>query len=312
MADLEKEIAELQQKQGDIQTEVQNLNSNIRLFTLLAWICIFIGIVLVVLALFKYYNDKVMELGDLGTFIGGTTGVLCSLSGIFFIYVAFLGQKQQLLNQQLEIRLNQLEFKATRIELEGQKQQLELQNETMKKQQFENTFFQLLQNHNDILNHLDLINFREEIIKSRDCFEVIYQYMEDIVESERKKFSNSESDILIKQYEDIYIETFNTYQSDLSHYFTNLYHIFKFIDESNVNNKSFYTSLIRAQISRFELILLFYNCSMGYGQEKFKPLVERYALLKRLDASRIFNTMHLKLFKFDAYGDNADIHDYLK
>ena len=38
---------------------------------------------------------------------------------------------------------NQLELRYTRSELEGQKGEMIKQNETLQKQQFENTFFQL-------------------------------------------------------------------------------------------------------------------------------------------------------------------------
>ncbi|MCB0738292.1 MAG: hypothetical protein KDC92_12315 [Bacteroidetes bacterium] len=39
--------------------------------------------------------------------------------------------------------------------------------------------------------------------------------------------------------------------------------------------------MARAQLSDYELLILFYNCLCEYGG-KFKPYVERYALLKSL------------------------------
>ena len=43
-----------------------------------------------------------------------------------------------------------------------------------------------------------------------------------------------------------------------------------------------YTSIVRAQLSRYELIWIFYNCLSGNGITKFKRLVENYSLLKNI------------------------------
>ena len=43
-----------------------------------------------------------------------------------------------------------------------------------------------------------------------------------------------------------------------------------------------YTSIVRATLSRYELVWLYYNCLTPVGNEKFKPLIERYAILKNL------------------------------
>jgi len=43
-----------------------------------------------------------------------------------------------------------------------------------------------------------------------------------------------------------------------------------------------YTSIARAQLSRFELLYLFYNC-LTPGGEKFYPLVEEFGLLEHFD-----------------------------
>jgi hypothetical protein len=41
---------------------------------------------------------------EYGDFVGGVVASIWSLAGLMFIYVAFLGQKLQLLLQQLELR----------------------------------------------------------------------------------------------------------------------------------------------------------------------------------------------------------------
>lgn len=68
----------------------------------------------------------------------------------------------------------------------------------------------------------------------------------------------------------------------MGHYFRNLYHIVKFVDKANISNKREYTNILRAQLSTGELLLLYFNCLSRYGNEKFKPLVEKYSLLKTI------------------------------
>ena len=69
--------------------------------------------------------------------------------------------------------------------------------------------------------------------------------------------------------------------------------------------KKFYTNFVRAQLSSSELGLLFYNCLGGYGNEKFKPLVEKYALLKNMPKRDDFliEPRHKKFYRRSAFGE---------
>jgi len=98
---------------------------------------------------------------------------------------------------------------------------------------------------------------------------------------------------------------FDRRKGDLSHYYTNLYHIIKFIDNSEIENKYQYTSFIRAQLSAQETYFLFYNCLSPMGKNKFKPLVEKYALLKNLDFALITNKEHVKAYQPSAFQSNT-------
>lgn len=74
------------------------------------------------------------------------------------------------------------------------------------------------------------------------------------------------------------------------HYFRHLYRIVKFIDESSFIDKSptetteryKYASMVRALLSPYELVWIYYNCLSSYGNTKFKNLIEKYSLLKNL------------------------------
>ena len=83
---------------------------------------------------------------------------------------------------------------------------------------------------------------------------------------------------------DGYMESFSP--SYFDHYFRFLYRILKFVQTSplvtDFEEEYEYTCMLRAMLSRYELVWLYYNGLSDYGNEKLKPLIERYAMLKNL------------------------------
>lgn len=127
-----------------------------------ASIFIFYGILIKASPAQKDLIDK------LGSISGGVVSSIFSLAGLFLVYVAFLGQKQQLLYQQIELIHNKIELELTRGEMINQHLEMKRQNETLEIQKFENLFFQLLKNHNDIKKAyyyiMDYNMFREFVL----------------------------------------------------------------------------------------------------------------------------------------------------
>lgn len=336
--ELEKEIREastrIEGRQSKIESELEELSKKTIKFTSWAWIFVWVGFAVGVFSVFMFYftnNEKGFGLNLLGDFMSGTVASIWSLAGLFFIYVAFLGQKQQLLNQQLEIMYSQLEVKYTRLELAGQKLEMKEQNETLKLQKFENTFFNLLSLHHQIVDGIDEIEAKETsrggrdllkerssfaahvnrnesktvehvIIRGRDVFKNSYQYLMNKIE--RKPESN---------FLDNYMIVYSSVQTDFGHYFRNLYRIIKFIDETrfieeetkNLKTQYKYTSMVRAQLSDYELLWLFYNCLSTNGKEKFKPYIEKFALFKNLPKEKVHNQELIAEYGGNAYGMNS-------
>ena len=220
-------------------------------------------------------------------------------SGLAFacLLLALLLQRQELVLQRKELR-------QTRMQLKGQKEQLTLQNVTMKKQAFESTFFQLLSLHNDIVRSLDLSRLGQGPKHGRDCFELLYRKL-------RNHGSNPPTHVLDKstreRWSGIYLAFFRDFQGEVGHYFRNLYHIIRFVDRADGlrdDERRLYTTLVRAQLSAYELVLLFYNClTEELGAGKFEQLVHRYALLENLSEALLFDPAdHKALFGPSAYG----------
>ncbi|MHC4394561.1 MAG: putative phage abortive infection protein [Planctomycetota bacterium] len=228
--------------------------------------------------------------GQFGDLFGGLNALFSGFAFAGLIYTIYLQHK--------ELQLQRLELKQTRKELEGQKLQLEAQNKTMQKQDFNNAFFQLLRFHNDLLSSMDLI-LRERdkyTVSGRDCFKQFHMMFKSHYDA------NASSSTGLERVKTSYMAFFKNHQSDLGHYFRNLYNIIKFIENSSMEDKQMYTNLVRAQISSFEHALLFYNGLSDLGCEKFKPLIERDALLKNMPDDVLLDPSHKGFYNEQAFG----------
>jgi len=261
-----------------------------------------------------------LDLNERGIF-GDSFGSINSL----FSGLALGGIIYTIFQQKKELSLQRLEISKTREEFVTQ-------NTTLRLQRFENTFFNLLNLHHQIVNSIDLdIDRRKRAgkslaefmvskaeydvitIKGRDVFKLKLEELNDIL-----KTSNN--------YNSTYLKFYETIQTDFGHYFRNLYRIIKMVDETvfitkeeylrneEFENEEFenanysycykYTSMVRAQLSDYELLWLFYNCLSDNGIEKFKPLIESYCLLKNMPKDKILNSSLLNEYKECAYSHN--------
>lgn len=84
----------------------------------------------------------------------------------------------------------------------------------------------------------------------------------------------------------------------LDHYFRHLYRTFKYIDDANEKlisskKKYEYACIVRATLSQYELIMLFYN---GFYHKRFKKLIEKYALMNNLRIGLLASEKDINLY----------------
>lgn len=147
---LEVELEKIKKEEEKCKNKTNALDSRIKFFNAVAWAAVIIGFLIGVSGII--YKGEDLKLHELGDFIGGSTASLWSLAGLFFIYIAFLGQQKQMLLQNLDIKYNRFELKLSRQELREQKEQSKLQTKNLIKQNFEDTFFKLISLHKENLN----------------------------------------------------------------------------------------------------------------------------------------------------------------
>ena len=280
----------------------------------IAGVVFFVGLLPFLYGLWRGYcgPDEWLH-GTTGDFIGGIAGSLWALTGVVLFYAALRAQRQELRATHISIKQNREENELTRREFE-------LQNQTLKLQRFENTFFNMLSIHHQIVNSIDrkgvtrADTFRKidgniDMLKGRDVFRDTAGIF--------KSYSNivSKKDLNKK-----YLSFYTNVQTDFGHYFRNLYRMIKMVKESDIAPedkkedvsyvywlKYKYITIIRAQLSDYELIWIFYNCLSELGNDKFKPLIEEYTLLKNIPQGEIANDLHKAWYKHTAFEKRTDV-----
>ena len=235
--------------------------------------------------------------------VEGDLGDAASAVGAFFSALAFAGVIVAIVLQSDELRLQRNELSLTRKELAGQKAQLESQNRTMSRDVFESCFFQLLRLNRACVNtHTALFPDGREHATGMQAFR---QAAAHLVEGAGIEFSpplaeDALSDLLATEF----LRYCLAPTSDFGHYFRNLYHVFAFIDRSELSpgEKIQYAKIVRAQLSTAELIVLFANAQTTAGRP-FTKFIRRYALFKGASWPRQWQNAYSHLFPSDAYQD---------
>jgi hypothetical protein len=232
--------------------------------------CLLGGLSAPVLARYLTGHAVPGELGTVGDWVGGTSAPLLSLAGFFLVLAAFYAQ-------QAELTLTRREMKHTR-------QEFKAQNSTLKRQRFENTFFNLLQNHHQIVDSLGRGSARGRQ-KIYDVYNHLFTMRHQILENqERGQYKSVGRDLIHLLV--VVPAVFDEADEDLGHYFRNLYHLVRLVDSSPLlsdQERVLYSRIIRAQLSAREQVLLFYNAMIdGRGHPKFRELIDRHDLLQHL------------------------------
>ena len=170
----------------------------------------------------------------------------------------------------------------------------------IRNQKFDVLFFNLLKVHQEIVNSIDLIPgvSNRPLITGRDCFRTFYKDFDTNYNGNVKAKKETGQ----KRIEIAFDEFYREKQSDLGHYFRHFKGMVEYIDKSSINNKKFYTEIIRNQLSIYELLILFYYGLSGQDP-RLKPLLEKYNMFHYLPAKRLYSIIDVNLYKQEAFGE---------
>jgi len=268
---------------------------------------------------FDLTNESIDLTYKIGSFLGSIIGPFWALAGVFLYYTALSYQKEDskesrkafeiqsfentffnLLSSQQNITQNiegifstckELEF--TEFKVDGQ-DYFRLSKQVLTKlfESFNSEFYIGSFSENKLNNEVDDIerNYpdyeHEQLLAEENKRQVVkvinktYNLSQEVWDGFNKK---DDFRRLCKTYE-LY---FNNHHQEIGHYFRHLYNILKFVDLSNKkfieNNIKFeaetYINFIQAQMSSYELMLLFYNILYF---PKTRDLVIKYKMLDNL------------------------------
>ena len=154
-------------------------------------------------------------------------------------------------------------------------------------------------------------NFAPEpiVVEGRDVFKYIYKDRENY---NLLSYVNKEKDLHLTS-----VAQDMCFDGTLDHYFRYLYRILKHIDESELisrlddpqKERDYYAHVLRAQLSNYELLMLFYNGLLGENIYTIKRLIEKYAMFNNLRAWELGkhqSQYYLSIQEEELYEDPAD------
>lgn len=140
----------------------------------------------------------------------------------------------------------------------------------------------------------DITNLKESLEKGVGAFE---NYLDNNVEMHKEK--------IVAAYTKCCVEHIDYF----SHYFRNLYHILKFIDDSKLileAEKAMYSKYVRSQLSDIELVCLFYNSitpiklpgreHMELGYPKMQAYLKKFDILQNMNPRSLIHPIHKEIF----------------
>ncbi len=237
-------------------------------------------------------SDDFSAFGLSGDFFGLANSVFSALAFAMIIVTLWM--------QKYELKQQREELEITRDVLKQQQLEMEEQNESLRRQTFENTFFGMLQMHSEIVA---AVKAPGNQATGREAFGSLISILKNDSQTQSQQGSTTvkREGISVQSYETWY----HNHESEVGHYFRTLYNMMRYINENGGDQRATYARLVRAQLSSNELQLLLYNGLCKYGKDKFKPLIEKYALLKHLRQSPELQTWRDQ-YNQSAFGVNSE------
>ena len=251
------------------------------------------------------YGLIVYGLGDKGVF-GDMFGALTA----WFSGLAFAGIIYTILQQKTELEYQREELKLTR-------QEFATQNETLKKQRFENTYFNLLSQHNKTIDGLSLQENKQTKPNDfkYDTFRHAHSILTSIAATEimlfKSKMGRSETTpdpttLSETETEEVLNQIVSKWYNNSSHhnlylYFQSLKRILKFIDRSSLldsfEERLFYASLLKDQISYYEKAIILYTGLLPDSWYKgITYYIKTYKLLDGIDERSLITNRDKRIF----------------
>lgn len=219
----------------------------------------------------------------LGEFFGGVVGSIWALAGVILFYLALIYQRRELELQREEL-------------LESRKI-MDSQSKTIEIQQFENTFFQLLEFHLTATKRIETQDGGNGFDKMYD------EFKKAVAATKRKRKKDGSSQNLDGHaFETSFRQVYDSFRNTLSHYIES-YKALLFLVDKKSKDPHFYVNIIKPHLTEQEVLIQFYYVLLYDKEGQFQKVVESYGLFERLNfrAVQAIDKLHLEELKESAY-----------
>ena len=233
----------------------------------------------------------------------GQFGDLFGVVNALFSGLAFAGLIITIRQQHQDLEYQKQAIEQTNLEMKSQTKEFDKQNETLRIERFENTFFKMLEVQQSIVNDLYAADSHKEGVeednpnkfgsvskevlvqdeyRGRNLFFYVFTRCEHYIGNDPRYTTKVYG--LYKVIEKYGMTHFDDYFTTtmFDHYFRHLYTILKYISQNEWLGEKLqyqYATFVRATLSRYELVMLYYN---GFFHPKMKIMLERYSMLNNL------------------------------
>lgn len=209
-----------------------------------------------------------------------------------------------------------------RVQLHDAKQEASRNAEASRIQEFESTFFNMIQLHNQIVQELrfDIVDvaIAWSASKHNSYFQEQARKLQNPVATGRQTFSQM---FIFMNFAaqggssrtEVYKFLQKKHNHLFGHYFRNLYQILKYLKISSEKlsgsfDAEFYSSMLRAQLSADELRALLYNCDGDLVDDgSYRKLVIKFRFLEHLPLHYLSATK--KLVQADFSSSDSDLYE---
>jgi hypothetical protein len=246
---------------------------------------------------------------ELGDYLSGFVGVFWTGSGAILIYATFRAQRLQTEKQNFETTYFNLLNIYHNLANSTEGKIIDYQNNDIEIIKGRRFFSEVLRNLKSKTHHEDFLKSicqKEEIPEMKMFMERIRRKQENTTLEIKPEWQiMSDLEILMigsksKEYSAAQYEyIFQSYQTQLGHYFRFLFNVFKYIitERESYKDERKYLGLLQAQMSNDEHGLLFYNAISKYGRSitgeyKFYNWLVKYDFFENIDPESLINRDH--------------------
>ncbi|MBB6153169.1 hypothetical protein HDC30_000363 [Pseudomonas sp. JAI115] len=229
------------------------------------------------------YKSEEPNHGIFGDFFGG-------IANPFLTFLTFMGLLLTIVVQKVELR-------DSREEMRRSADALSEQVDAFRKQSFEVTFLKMLEIHSTLTQSIDLVLVKaNKTVTGSDCMERFHSRLKT---KYRGRFRDGGKEFYITTLEGfdelklMYADFWDPTRKNLHSWHESLSVILGYI-QSESNSVEPYLSMVSAQLSEYEKILVFYHVAL-HGESRLRALVLELGFLRNLPADLLLHRSHMNL-----------------